>query len=233
MYSNTKSFKVDDKVWYLCPRLVPGKPSKITDQWLGPYKVIEKVAEVLYKIKPAVYEGAQMTVHVSRLAKHKGQGDKVRIPKRLQIEDGDETAEEIRPLRVHHVPTNLGVPVSFATPEAEVKDHQRIGGDQLDDGEDPPEADEQEMGEPPDAEPPDTEPPDTVEENLEPMPDTSELLDTIDGENGNEIEMPEARPKRSRCEDEEIEDLTKKVRRESHLTSKLKGGITSQKRWKQ
>ena len=23
LYSNTKSFKVDDKVWYLCPRLVP------------------------------------------------------------------------------------------------------------------------------------------------------------------------------------------------------------------
>ena len=231
LYSNTKSFKVDDKVWYLCPRLVPGKPSKITDQWLGPYKIIEKVAEVLYKIKPADYEGAQMTVHVSRLAKHKGQGDKVRIPKRLQIEDDDETAEEIRPPRVHHAPTNLGVPVSFATPEAEVRDHPRIGGDQLDDGEDPPEADEQEMGEPPDTEPPDTEPPDTVEENLEPMPDTSELLDTIDGENGNEIEMPEARPKRSRCEDEEIEDLTKKVRRESHLTSKLKEGIT--RAWQQ
>ena len=41
LYSNSKSFKVDDEVWYLCPRLVPGKPSKITDQWLGPYKVIE------------------------------------------------------------------------------------------------------------------------------------------------------------------------------------------------
>ena len=77
LYSNTKSFKVDDKVWYLCRRLVLGKPSKITDQWLGPYKIIERTAEVLYKIKLADYEGAQLTVHVSRLAKHKGQSDKV------------------------------------------------------------------------------------------------------------------------------------------------------------
>ena len=44
---------MDDKVRYLYPRLVPGKPSKITDQWLGPYKIIERTAEVSYKIKPA------------------------------------------------------------------------------------------------------------------------------------------------------------------------------------
>ena len=58
LYSNTKSFEVDDKGWYECPRLVPGKPSKITDQWPGPYKIIERVAEVLYQIKPADSEGA-------------------------------------------------------------------------------------------------------------------------------------------------------------------------------
>jgi dUTP pyrophosphatase len=226
LYSNTKSFKVDDKVWYLCPRLVPGKPSKITDQWLGPYRIMERTAEVLYKIKPADYEGAQLTVHVSRLAKHKGQRDKVRIPKRLQIEDDDETAEEIRPPRVHPVPTSLGVPIMFATPEAEVRDHPRIGGDQLDDGEVPPEADEQEMEEPPKAEQPDI-----LEENLEPMPELDQPLDTIIEDNENKMEIPEVRPKRLRTEEEETYDSTKKLRREAPLTSKLKEGIT--RAWQQ
>ena len=69
----------------------------------------------------------------------------------MQIEDDDETAEEICPPRVHHIPTSLGVPLRLVTPEAEVRDHPRIKGDQPDDGEDPPEAEEQDMGEPPDA----------------------------------------------------------------------------------
>ena len=164
LYSNSKSFKVDDKVWYLCPRLVPGKPSKITDQWLEPYKVMERVAEVLYKIKPVDYEGAQLTVHVSRLAKHKGQGDKVRIPKRLQIDDdGDETADEIRPPHVH-IPTDLGIPITYVSDAAEVEDHQQMGMNPPDEKK-PPEdhihANEQEM-----RELPGTDSHDDMEENL-------------------------------------------------------------------
>ena len=107
------------------------------------------------------------------------------------------------------MPTSPGVRISFAKQEAKVRDNQRIGGDQLDNGEDPRGTVEQEMGEPLDAEQPDTD-----EENLEPMPETDEPLDII---NKNEIEMPEARPKRMGPEDEEIEDPTKKVRREPHL----------------
>ena len=87
LYSNDKEFAVNDIVWYLCPRVIAGKPSKITDQWLGPYKVIEKCAAVLYKIRPCDYEGAQVVCHVSRLVKFKGAADKSRIPRRLQIDD--------------------------------------------------------------------------------------------------------------------------------------------------
>ena len=47
------------------------------------------------------------------------------------------------------------------------------------------------------------------------MPETDEPLVII---NENEMEMPETRPKRMRSEDEEIEDPTKKVSREPHLT---------------
>ena len=93
----------------------------------------------------------------------------------------------------------------FATPEAKVRDHPRIGGEPLDergplddgvpldDGEDPPRANEHEMEEPPDV--------DTTEENLELMPEADEPLDAIVEDNANEMEMPEMGTKRAR-EDE-------------------------------
>ena len=139
------------------------------------------------------------------------------------VEDDDETVEEICPPR-EHMPTNLGIPIMFATPEAEVKDHPRIGGEPLDeggplddgvpldDGEDPPKADEQEMEEPPDV--------DTTEENLELMPEVDEPLDAIVEDNENEMEMPEMGTKRPRDDDEMTEDSTKRLR------TRLKEGIT-------
>merc|ERR1711895_321911 len=94
---------------------------------------------------------------------------------------------------------NTGVPITFATPEAEVRDHPRIGegpldegrppddGAPLDDGQGPPEANEQEMEERPDV-PPDV---DTTDENLELMPEVDEPLDALVEDNENEMEMPE------------------------------------------
>ena len=45
------------------------------------------------------------------------------------------------------------------------------------------------------------------------------------------MKIPETIPKRLRPKDEETKDSTKKVRRESYLTSKLKEGIT--RAWQQ
>ena len=50
--NNTKQFEEGDKVWYLCPRQVQGKPPKITDTWLGPYVIRKRKAEVLFQISP-------------------------------------------------------------------------------------------------------------------------------------------------------------------------------------
>ena len=44
--SSNKSFKIGDKVWYLCPGQVSGKPNKITDTWLGPYVITQRKTEV-------------------------------------------------------------------------------------------------------------------------------------------------------------------------------------------
>ena len=91
--------KRGDKVWYLCPRQVPGKPPKLTDTWLGPYKVVERLNDLVYRIRPATYEGPSITVHEQRLLKCTADmGTKTRIPQNLQIQDeGDELGEEIRP----------------------------------------------------------------------------------------------------------------------------------------
>ena len=37
----------DKKVLYLCLRQTKGKPVKLTDEWVGPYKITEQVANLL------------------------------------------------------------------------------------------------------------------------------------------------------------------------------------------
>ena len=126
VYTGKKhEYEIDEKVWYLCPRKVESKPAKLTDEWLGPYKIVERVAEVLYVIKPSEYEGTSITVHAARLLPYKpGTTVKTRIPKNLQLNDqGDELGEEIRPATVDTEPEiHLGVPVRLALPEYDIVD---------------------------------------------------------------------------------------------------------------
>ena len=93
-------FKIGDRIWYLCPRQVKGKPTKITDTWLGPYNIKQKKAKVLYTIKPGDYEGPEIVVHTCRLVLYQpGEtSTKSRIPARLHMNDhGDEMAKVIWP----------------------------------------------------------------------------------------------------------------------------------------
>ena len=79
---NLDKFKIDDIVWYFCSVKVPNKPTKITDMWIGPFKITSKVAPVLVGVKPADYEGDERMVHVARLRPYYGPKDsrKNRIP---------------------------------------------------------------------------------------------------------------------------------------------------------
>ena len=126
IYTGKKhEYEIDEKVWYLCPRKVKSKPAKLTDEWLGPYKIVEKIAEVLYEIKPSEYDGPSITVHAARLLPYRpGTTVKTRIPANLQINDrGDELGEEIRPATVDNEPEiHLGVPVRLALPEYDIVD---------------------------------------------------------------------------------------------------------------
>ena len=116
-------YDVGQRVWYLCPRKVRGKPAKLTDEWLGPYSIIRQVAQVLYEIEPADYEGPSITVHVARLLPYKqGATVKTRIPTGMD-DRGDELAEEIRPPRLDtEVSVDIGVPVSLGVPEYDIVD---------------------------------------------------------------------------------------------------------------
>ena len=125
----TYAFKQGDIVWYFCTRRVPGKPTKITDQWVGPYKVVGQPAPVLLQLKPADYEGEEVVVHVTRVRTYYGPKDqrKNQIPARLVLDDeGDELAEEIQ-TNERWVTDDLRVPVRISDGEEEIRDLPGLG----------------------------------------------------------------------------------------------------------
>ena len=116
--------KSGDLVWYLCPRQVPGKPPKLTDSWLGPYRVVGRANDVVWKITPNTYAGPSILVHEQRLLPCTDPDAKNRIPRHLQVNDeGDELGEEIRPPREgDDAPDEIGVPIALQAPMADMND---------------------------------------------------------------------------------------------------------------
>ncbi len=131
---NTEDFKVDDLVWVFSKRKVTGKPTKITDAWLGPYKVVGKPAEVLLQVKPAETEGRTTTVHITRVRRYHlcGFGNVKHRPPREPVEEqeGDELQEELgRPERWMEPRDQMVVPVQVhasAQAEHEIQDLDRM-----------------------------------------------------------------------------------------------------------
>ena len=60
---NLEEYKPRDLVWCFTKRKITGKPGKITDAWMGPFKVMEQLSEVLLSLKPAATEGKTIVVH--------------------------------------------------------------------------------------------------------------------------------------------------------------------------
>ena len=105
--------KLGTEVWYLTPlRSVSGKPSKITDQWVGPY-IVEKVEDNIAEIRAKDHEGRVIRTHVTRLVpcnKTRMFRGERRMPVDAEIDPGDSDAEEItapegeNPVVLVHVP---------------------------------------------------------------------------------------------------------------------------------
>ena len=81
-------YEVEDVVWYLAPRMVPGKTGKITKRWTGPWKIVQRATEVHYVIRPVspTENIAEVTAHIGRLRRYTGDLTANHIP--ADIQDG-------------------------------------------------------------------------------------------------------------------------------------------------
>ena len=72
--ANSAGFRVDDRVWLYNPYRKKGRNPKLQSQWEGPYIVIKRINDVVYRIrKPS--GGKPKVVHIDRLAAWQGDHD--------------------------------------------------------------------------------------------------------------------------------------------------------------
>lgn len=62
-----KNFKVGDSVWLKNEAVRRGRSAKLSPKWLGPYKVIERIGDVNYRIKMG---RGEHVIHANRLKYH-------------------------------------------------------------------------------------------------------------------------------------------------------------------
>ena len=130
LYSGRKNgYRVDQFVWYLCPRPVPGKPEKWNAAWMGPFRITEIVSEVLLKIQAVAGLEKLLTVHISRIRPYIGDiSVNARVPKHLDLRTEDMEGEEIigGGLGGASPPHALSVPVKWVgMAAAEITDKPR------------------------------------------------------------------------------------------------------------
>lgn len=70
--ANTHAFKEGDQVWLHNPRRKKGVSPKLTSDWEGPYSVLKKINDVVYRIQ-LTRRSKPRVVHRDRLCKYKGQ----------------------------------------------------------------------------------------------------------------------------------------------------------------
>ena len=104
-------YEVEDVVWYLAPRMVPGKTGKITKRWTGPWKIVRRATEVHYVIRPASPTAniKEVTAHIGRLRRYTGDLTANHIPADIQDDlDGDEDATELPARPANNQPGTTG-----------------------------------------------------------------------------------------------------------------------------
>ena len=75
--SNMKEFKENDLVWFYNPQRKIGKSPKFQQDWEGPYRIIKKINDVIYRIQKG-QRTKMKVIHVDRLAKYYGSNETVR-----------------------------------------------------------------------------------------------------------------------------------------------------------
>ena len=69
--SNLREFNIDDSVWVYDPIRKVGVNPKLQRQWKGPFKVVEKLSDILYMVKQSPRHKPRI-VHHDKLRKYKG-----------------------------------------------------------------------------------------------------------------------------------------------------------------
>ncbi|KAJ8952825.1 hypothetical protein NQ318_008146 [Aromia moschata] len=69
--STETAFKPGDAVWLYAPKRTKGKSSKLQSNWEGPYTIIKKINDLVYRIQLSPRSKAKV-VHLERLAKYTG-----------------------------------------------------------------------------------------------------------------------------------------------------------------
>ena len=118
-YLQQRTFAVGDLVYYLRgtrKKLKEGESRKLDKLWEGPFLIIEKVADVLFKLKgPRNQDTEVITAHVGRLKRFYGQVSDAlvgRPPIRWESDDDDEEGE-VLPLNMR-----FGAHAAVAQPPA-------------------------------------------------------------------------------------------------------------------
>ena len=130
-YSGARKFEEGDRVWYFVTRKVPGKPAKMTNSWVGPYRIVKQVADVLYVIEPVNkdHNSKEVTVNITKLRRYYGVGQ-TKIPTDIDQENNDEEAEEIQPAQTHaSVDVNIPIHVPMNVPD--IVDRNMVNRDEV------------------------------------------------------------------------------------------------------
>ncbi|KAJ8938834.1 hypothetical protein NQ318_000829 [Aromia moschata] len=69
--STETAFKPGDAVWLYAPKRTKGKSPKLQSNWEGPYTIIKKINDLVYRIQLSPRSKAKV-VHLERLAKYTG-----------------------------------------------------------------------------------------------------------------------------------------------------------------
>jgi hypothetical protein len=65
--ANSAGYQEGDKVWLYRPTCTKGKSPKLQSSWEGPYKVVNRINDVVYRIQKNP-RSRMMVVHLDRLA---------------------------------------------------------------------------------------------------------------------------------------------------------------------
>jgi hypothetical protein len=86
--ANGKPFEIGDRVWLHVPYVKKGKSLKLSRPWTGPYVVMKKLSDLVYRIQMENNKKKRVVVHFNRLKKccsPKQQSEETKLEERTRI----------------------------------------------------------------------------------------------------------------------------------------------------